>query len=57
MWTLGPQWRLPGGWLVALALGAGDQHPERGIHRMLAAGCLLLTAVAFALQLWTAFVA
>jgi rhomboid protease GluP len=44
-----------GGWLVALALGAGDQHPERGIHRMLAAGCLLLTAVAFALQLWTAF--
>lgn len=45
-----------GGWLVALLLGAGDQHPERGIHRVLAAACLVLTAVAFALQLWTAFV-
>jgi len=44
-----------GGWLVALLLGAGDQHPERGIHRVLAAACLLLTAAAFALQLWTAF--
>ena len=44
-----------GGWLVALVLGAGDQRPERGVHRVLAAGCLVLTAVAFALQLWTAF--
>ena len=44
-----------GGWLVALLLGAGDQHPERGIHRVLAAACLVLTAAAFALQLWTAF--
>ena len=44
-----------GGWLVALVLGAGDQRPERGSHRGLAASCLALTAVAFALQLWTAF--
>lgn len=44
-----------GGVLVALLLGAGDQHPERGIHRVLAAACLVLTAAAFALQLWTAF--
>jgi len=44
-----------GGVLVALLLGAGDQHPERGIHRVLAAVCLALTAAAFALQLWTAF--
>jgi rhomboid protease GluP len=44
-----------GGWLVALLLGAGDQHPERGIHRVLAAACLVLTTAAFALQLWTAF--
>lgn len=44
-----------GGWLVALLLGASDHHPERGIHRVLAAACLVLTAAAFALQLWTAF--
>ena len=44
-----------GGVLVALLLGAGDQHPERGIHRVLAAACLSLTAAAFGLQLWTAF--
>lgn len=44
-----------GGVLVALLLGAGDQHPERGVHRVLAAACLVLTATAFALQLWTAF--
>ena len=44
-----------GGVVVALLLGAGDQHPERGIHKMLAAACLALTATAFALQLWTAF--
>src|SRR6266852_5523486 len=29
-----------GGVLVALLLGSGDQHPERGIHRVLAAACL-----------------
>ena len=44
-----------GGVLVALMLGSGDQRSERGIHRVLAAACLALTAVAFALQLWTAF--
>ena len=44
-----------GGVLVALLLGAGDQHPERGIHRVLAAACLAVTAAAFALQLWRAF--
>jgi rhomboid protease GluP len=46
-----------GGWLVAVLLGAGDQRPERGMHRVLAAACLVLTAAAFALQLWTAFMA
>jgi len=46
-----------GGWLVALVLGSGDQRPERGIHRVLATACLVLTAAAFALQAWTAFLA
>jgi hypothetical protein len=45
-----------GGWLAAILLGAGDQRPERGTHRVLAAACLVLTAAAFVLQLWTAFV-
>jgi len=44
-----------GGVLVALVLGAGDERPERGSHRVLAAACLALTAAAFGLQLWTAF--
>ena len=44
-----------GGWLVGSVVGAGDQRPERGIHPLLAASCLGLTAVAFALQLWTGF--
>ena len=44
-----------GGVAVALLLGSGDQRPERGIHKVLAASCLALTAAAFALQLWTAF--
>ncbi len=44
-----------GGLLAAMALGAGPGRPESGIHRMLAAICLGLTAVAFALALWTAF--
>lgn len=44
-----------GGMLGALLLGAGDRHAERGIHRVLAAACLALTAAAFALQLWTVF--
>jgi rhomboid protease GluP len=42
-----------GGFLAALVLGAGRS--ERGTHRVLAALCLGLTAVAFALALWTAF--
>jgi membrane associated rhomboid family serine protease len=45
-----------GGWFMAIALGAGDERPERGIHRVLAASCLVLTAAAFALQIWTAFI-
>lgn len=45
-----------GGVVVALLLGSGDQRPERGIHKVLAAACLALTAAAFGIQLWTAFV-
>ena len=41
------------GFLAALVLGAGRS--ERGTHRVLAALCLGLTAVAFALALWAAF--
>ena len=43
-----------GGFLAALVLGAGEYRPERGVHRVLAAGCLGLTALGFALALWTA---
>ncbi len=46
-----------GGWLVTILLGARDQRPERGTDRVLAATCLVLTAGAFAIQLWTAFIA
>ena len=46
-----------GGWLVTILLGARDQRPERGTDRVLAAACLVLTAGAFAIQLWTAFIA
>lgn len=46
-----------GGFLAAMALGAGAGRSESGIHRVLAAICLGLTAVAFALALWTAFAA
>jgi rhomboid protease GluP len=45
-----------GGWLVTILLGARDQRPERGTDRVLAAACLVLTAGAFAIQIWTAFI-
>jgi rhomboid protease GluP len=45
-----------GGFLSALLLGAGEHRPERGGHRVLAAMCLGITAVAFGLALWVAFV-
>jgi membrane associated rhomboid family serine protease len=45
-----------GGWLVTILLGARDQRPERGTDRVLAAACLVLTAGAFAIQLWTTFI-
>ena len=44
-----------GGVVVALLLGSRDQRSERGIHKVLAAACLALTAAAFGIQLWTAF--
>jgi membrane associated rhomboid family serine protease len=46
-----------GGWLVTILLGARDQRQERGTDRVLATACLVLTAAAFAIQLWTAFIA
>ena len=44
-----------GGFLAALLFGPVAERPERGTGRVLAAATLVLTAVAFALQLWTAF--
>ncbi len=44
-----------GGFLSAMLLRAGLHRPEHGIHRVLAAICLGLTALAFGLALWTAF--
>jgi rhomboid protease GluP len=44
---------LGGGYLAALALGYGERASERGAHGVLAVGTLALTAVAFALALWT----
>lgn len=45
-----------GGYLAALVVGHGDTRPERGIDRFAALTALALTALAFALALWTAFI-
>lgn len=42
-----------GGYLAGLALGHAERDAERGVHGLLAAGALGLTAVAFGLALWT----
>ncbi len=45
------------GYLAALLLGYGERDTERGLHRGLALAMLGLTALGFALTLWTAFAA
>ncbi|MBI2525181.1 MAG: rhomboid family intramembrane serine protease [Candidatus Rokubacteria bacterium] len=42
-----------GGYLAALALGHGDGRVERGMHALAAAAVVALTALAFALAIWT----
>jgi rhomboid protease GluP len=42
-----------GGYLAALALGPAERRPERGLDRVAALAALGLTALAFALALWT----
>lgn len=44
-----------GGYLAGWGLGSTDRRPERGDDRLVALGIIGLTAVAFALALWTAF--
>jgi rhomboid protease GluP len=44
-----------GGYLAAAALGHSDRKPERGAHQLAAAAIIALTALGFALALWTAF--
>jgi rhomboid protease GluP len=44
---------LAGGYLAALALGHAEHARERGVHGLLAAGCLALTALAFGLAIWS----
>jgi rhomboid protease GluP len=44
-----------GGYLAALLLGHAERHPEPLLHKALAALAVALTALGFALSLWTAF--
>ncbi len=44
-----------GGYLAGTALGHSDRHRERGVHQLAAAATILLTALSFALALWTGF--
>lgn len=44
-----------GGYLSAWGLGSTDRRPERGDDRIVAMGIVGLTAVAFALAVWTRF--
>jgi len=46
---------LIGGFLAAFIVGPAHERPEQGADRVLAGATLALTAVAFGLQLWTAF--
>lgn len=45
-----------GGYLAGLMLGHGDRTPERGVHGLLAAATLGLTAVSFGLALWAGLI-
>ncbi len=45
-----------GGYLAGWMLGHNDQRPERGVHHLAAMATIGLTALSFALALWTAFV-
>jgi rhomboid protease GluP len=47
---------LIGGFLAAFLFGPTHERPEHGTDRVLAGATLVLTATAFALQLWTTFV-
>jgi rhomboid protease GluP len=44
-----------GGYLASRVLGAEETRPERGVDRLAALVTIALTALAFALALWTAF--
>ncbi len=44
-----------GGYLVAFAVGPAERRPERGLDRVAALAAIVITAVAFALALWTGF--
>jgi rhomboid protease GluP len=44
-----------GGYLAALALGSVERRPERGLDRVAALAAAGLTALAFALAIWTDF--
>jgi rhomboid protease GluP len=44
-----------GGFLAALLLSSVDRRPEQGIDRLVATGAVALTALSFALAIWTGF--
>lgn len=44
-----------GGYLAGLAVGPIERRPERGVDRVAALAVVAITAVAFALALWTGF--
>jgi rhomboid protease GluP len=44
-----------GGYGAALALGYEEERRETGVDRVLALAAVVVTALAFALALWTAF--
>jgi rhomboid protease GluP len=46
---------LAGGYLTALLLGHSEGARERGTHGVIAIACLALTAISFALAIWTGF--
>ena len=45
-----------GGFLTGLALSLAERRAERGVDYLLAAACIAVTALGFALNIWTAFV-
>jgi rhomboid protease GluP len=46
-----------GGYLAALALGPAEGRSERGLDRVAALAAVALTVLAFALAIWTGFLA